>query len=228
MKTVRIFPEKESSAFPFDIILETTPLPDKVVTGPSSFDLTICFAERGKIKQGKLTLLTKTFLGSIVSYVANLAVDKHIYQCIVHCYHRKDMLSEYWMTIMEESREVQKFEIDLTKTEFITKAKEYYKDQDMSFNEDGNLTQGISYFSKAPKEGEYNGRIRANIIGPNRYDLSKIITTEVILNATMYKNIFPLHIANEHGLIFFEWLDENHIRSCSQEEVFVKNIRHGK
>ena len=226
MKTVRIFPKKEDPNFPFSVVLLATPVPLQTVHSSSSFDLTICFLEDGKVKEGKLTLLTKSPLGDLVHYFAYLIVDDECRrQVTVCCYSRKDALSEIWMTILEPSPGIQKYKINVTRTEFIAKAKEYYEGQGMSFTEDGNSTEAIPRFHQnISEEGRFDGKLQAIITGPELHLSGG--ESIVGLRTVMYKDIFPLMMPEERkGLYsFFKWLDENHIVSCSLEEIYVKEI----
>lgn len=205
MKNVRIYGKDLRTQISIGITVDS----DKL----SSFAIAVKFVEKEKEKKGKLILKTKNTLPQedknkeILCFTGTIITDKTYRPCMGYCYRDED-IEEVWMTIIEPETEVLK--VNTSKTEFIEKAKEYYRSQNLKFTEDGNLVEAPSLF-----------RIPGRPWG-------MLIEGKVLEIATeMQKNLFPI-VRKKEGkeeVFFGEYTKEYHIRTCSVREALLRGVK---
>ena len=175
-----------------------------------SFAIDVRFIENGKkIIPAKLVLHTREHLTeNVFSFTGTLYIEKIPLPCM-GCYYKDE---ECWLTIIKPTKEVLK--VNISKTEFINKAKEYYQNNGLKFSEDGNLKESFPLFRNIPKKGDFNGILKVN---DGKYEF----------DTKIFNNLFSIMIKEKDAyiLVFGEYVEENLVKTCSIEEACLRGIK---
>lgn len=205
MKTVQVIGENLHE----NLLVAVTSDPNNPA---ESFAIRIKFIENGQIQNERLVIHQKepTFNKStdeyILTFVGTLVEGNPKRHCIGYFY-TVGAVHECWITIVTPPEKT--LTIDISKSDFVQKCKEYAKSIGCkNIDEGGNNTDGLSLFSNVPEPGGPTGEIRMN--------------KNIIIHTELYNNLFP--IEKDGKTIFGEYIDEHVIRVCSQNEAILRGV----
>ena len=180
-----------------------------------SFGIDIRFIGDGEIKKAKLVLHTKKTLyespnKNVLSFTGTLFVTEGAPDLCIGYYYCQEEIQECWLSTIRPVTEL--FKMNISKTDFIEKCKEYYQFERFEYTEDGNMINTLPIFRNIPKSGGPSGIL----INQNK---------TIIFHTEMYKNIFPIEKNGEKDEILFgEYIDEYLIKTYSIDEATLRGL----
>ncbi|MCX6824041.1 MAG: hypothetical protein NT085_02850 [candidate division SR1 bacterium] len=184
-----------------------------------SFALDITVEYEGEMLPAKLCLETRNQIfykegEEMISFAGVVKIGEKKIPC-TGFYYTKGEIEECYLTIIIP--ETKFWKIEISKTDFIEKAKEYYVTQNITSEDDGNICdQEFPLFANMVKKGEFKGELLLkDKKSPERFKFHTILC----------KNLFPIESMMTGEVVFGEFVEENRIKIHSKETALAIGIR---
>jgi len=185
-----------------------------------SFALDITVEHEGEMLPARLCLETREQLSyeggekEVISFAGTIQIGEKKIPC-TGFYYTEGEIEECYLTIIQP--ETQFWGVEISKSDFIAKAKEYYKTQGLEYTDDGNIcNEGYSLFSSLPKKGEFDGQIGFK---------SRTSPETFRLHTILCKNLFPIESLMTGNVVFGEFIGERRIKIYSAEAALAMGVR---